>query len=102
MSIIDQICDIEETLVNSRKDGEQKILQMHQDFAGKKAKMREHFVQELAQKNVELEQEMFERVEEYKANLAKSGKNIKELLTTEFESKKKDILQTVCENFWKE
>ena len=44
MSIIDQICDIEETLIKMRKDSEQKILEINNDFSVKKAKMREHFV----------------------------------------------------------
>ena len=102
MSIIDQICDIEETLIKMRKDSEQKILEINNDFSVKKAKMREHFVQELAQKNTELQQDMYVRVEEYNTYLLKYNENIREVLAFEFENKKENILQIVCKMFWKE
>ncbi|MGL5955158.1 MAG: hypothetical protein ACRC0X_00920 [Brevinema sp.] len=102
MSIIDDISTFEEQLKLVRKDGEQKISVLREETDAKKKQMKDYFVQELTEQGRVLEQEMSQRVEEYKQELAHSQVDIKDLLEQQYRIKRQEIIQQICRQFWGE
>lgn len=100
MSIIDQIGDIEDQLQQIRKDGDSEIIRIKSETDIKKQQLQNALSTELNTQKEQLNQEMLQRVEEYKKNLSNNEINIKELLEQRYRLNKSKILQQICKDFW--
>lgn len=101
MSIIDQIGEIEEQLQQIRKNGDKEVVRIKQETDEKKHQMQEAFFQELAEEKEKLQQEMLNRVEIYKNTINSGSINIKEKLEQRYRVTKDQILQQICQDFWR-
>lgn len=101
MSIIDQIGDIEDSLQELHKKGDQEITRLNRETEEKRQQMQDAFIQDLKQDKENLTQEMLERVASYTAHLESTHSNIKELLEKEYRVKQKNIIQQICQEFWR-